>query len=198
MSDTKADPTEARTDPDQTADPGDTQRTSEGSGQREPGKDGADPDDNDGSEDEDPPSTEAYKKLEAKATRREQKLREAQAKIKELEAKDSDTPEVSAEDRANQKLVRASAKTVLAGAGITDRADQSAVLELINLSDIEVDDSGDPDEDEISDRIERLRKVFGGKVEKGRRTPARQTTDRGGNGGNSDPDSARYRAFLNG
>jgi FtsZ-binding cell division protein ZapB len=192
MTDTKPDPTV--TDPgaeekeEQDGNPGGS-----GAGSDTPGADQGGSDDN---EDEDPPSTEAYKKLEAKARRREDALRKAQAELKELKAKDSDTPEVSAEDRANQKLVRASAKTVLAGIGVTDRADQASILEIIRLDDIEVDDSGDPDEDEISDRVERLRKALGVKASKERRTPARQTSDRGGNGGNSDPDSARYRAFL--
>jgi hypothetical protein len=190
MSDTTADPTV--TDPAQ--DPDD--KTQADSGPDAPGKDGGGQDDSDGGEDEDPPSAEEYKKLQAKARRREEALRKAQTELKELKAKDSDTPEVSAEDRANQKLIRASAKTVLAGAGVTDRADQAAVLEVLNLSDIEVDDNGDPDEDEISDRIERLRKVFGGGKAQ-RQTPRRQTADRGANQDATDPDSRRYRAFLN-
>ena len=189
----KADPTV--TSPDTEDQDG---KTPPESGPDAPGTDGEGQDGSDDGEDDDPPSADAYKKLEAKAKRREDALRKAQARVKELEAKDSDTPEVSAEDRANQKLVRASAKTVLAGIGVTDRADQAAVLELINLSDIEVDDAGDPDEDEISDRIERLRKALGGKAPTSRNTPRRQTADRGANQDNQDATSKRMQAFLRG
>ncbi len=197
MSDTPKDPS--------TQDPTGTEDREEGtppeSEDGKPGTDGGDRDESDENEgEEETPSAEAYKKLEAKANRREAKLREAQARIKELEgAKDGDGEE-DPETRANQKLIRASARTALAGAGITDRATQADVLELINLSDIEVDDAGDPDEDEISDRIERLRKALGAAPQKAtKRTPAgRSSTDRGGSGGEAlTPDQIRMRAFLN-
>jgi hypothetical protein len=193
MTDTKADPTV--TDPGTgPADDADTGTDDKGTGTDT----GTDSDNEGDEEDEDPPSSEAYKKLEEKAKRREEALRKAQRELKELRAKaDGTDKDEDPETRANQKLVRASAKTVLAGIGVTDRADQAAVLEIIRLDDIEVDDAGDPDEDEISDRVERLRKALGVKAGKEQRTPRRQTSDRGGNGGGTDPDSARYRAFLN-
>jgi hypothetical protein len=192
MSDTKADPTQDQGAEDQ------EETTQPDSGPDARGKDGGDQDANGESGDEDEaPSAEAYKKLQAKATRREDALRKAQARVKELEAKEKgDTPE-DPEVVANRKLIRASGKTVLAGLGVTDRAAQASVLELINLSDIEVDSNGDPDEDEIIERIERLRDALGAGQRQERRTPQRNTADRGGSrGGNTDPTSARMQAFL--
>lgn len=196
MSDTKADPTQGA---DETTEDQD-ETTQPESGRGAPGTDGGDQDESDESEDEDEaPSAEAYKKLKAKAQRREDALRRSQARIKELEAKDGDDKE-DPEVVANRKLVRASAKAVLAGAGITDREAQKDVLELINLSDIEVDDAGDPDEDEITERIERLREALGAKAKPAKRTPAGRTTaDRGGSRAAAvDPTSARMQAFLRG
>lgn len=195
MSDTKADPTQDQN----TGDQDETEQPESGPGA--PGSDGGDRGESDESGDGDEaPSAEAYKKLEAKAKRREDKLREAQARIKELEGSKEGEGEEDPEARANAKLVRASAKAVLAGAGITDRAAQNAVLELINLADIEVDDAGDPDEDEITERIEKLRKALGAPQGKpAKRTPAGRTaSDRGGSSeGSLTPDQKRYRAFLN-
>jgi len=177
--------TDPGTDPENTPDPG-----------TDPGTGGTE--DEDEEEEDEAPTAEAYKKLERTARRREDALRKSQARIKELEAKGEEQPKEDPEAKANSKLVRASARTLLASAGVTDKADQVEVLEILNLTDIEVDAAGDPDEDEISDRIERLRKVFGGKAPATpatRRTPARQTADRG-SGGGTDPDSARYQAIL--
>jgi len=195
MSDTPKDPS---TDPSDQDPKGPDTETPEESDRATGGTDGEGPDGSDGSEDETPVSAAEFKKLQAKAARREDKLREAQAKIKELEGKAEGGAEEDPVALANQKLIRASARTALAGAGVTDRSIQADVLELINLSDIEVDSSGDPDEDEIADRIERLRNALGVKTPKEqRRTPARSTADRGANQGPPvDPDSKRYRAFL--
>ena len=197
MSDTPKDPS---------TETGETPEGQEGTGQPDRGHDesGTDGGDRDGSDEnegeEGAPTAEAYKKLQAKAERRERALRKAQDELaairKEKDGEGEEDPEV----RANQKLIRASAKAVLAGAGVTDRAAQSEVLELINLADIEVDASGDPDEDEISERIERLRKALGaGPAKPAKRTPAgRSATDRGGSSeGSLTPDQKRYRAFLN-
>lgn len=194
MSETKADPTQDQGAEDQ------DETTQPDSGQGEHGKDGEGQDDNAESEgEEEAPSAEAYKKLQAKAKRREDALRKAQDELKQLKAKAEGAPEEDPEVRANQKLVRASAKTVLASIGVTDRAAQSAVLELINLADIEVDGNGDPDEDEISDRVERLREALGAKQVRQRQTPARQTSDRGGSRSTPlDPDTKRYQEFLSG
>jgi hypothetical protein len=164
------------------------------------------PPEGDPAEDEDEDAEEEtltpaeVKKLKAKATRREDALRKTQAELRELKAKaEGGKKEEDPEAKANAKLVRAGARTALAGIGVTDRAVQGEVLELINLSDIEVDKHGDPDEDEILERIERLRDALSAKVTAPvRRTPARNTSDRGGSGGKSDPDSARYQAFLRG
>jgi hypothetical protein len=156
-------------------------------------------DDSTEDEEETPPVTkEDFDRLRRKADRRERELRKAQEELKELRGKGEQEQE-DPEARANQKLIRASARAVLAGVGVTDRTVQGEVMGLINLSDIEVDDAGDPDEDEIADRISRLRKALGAEVKPARRTPARDTADRGASqGSDSDPDKARMRAFLRG
>jgi hypothetical protein len=159
-------------------------------------------DEDEDAEEEETLTPAEVKKLKAKAARREDALRKSQAELRELKAKaEGGKKDEDPEAKANAKLVRAGARTALAGIGVTDRAVQGDVLELINLSDIEVDKNGDPDEDEILERIERLRDALGSKATPPvKRTPARNTSDRGGSNGKggSDPDSARYQAFLRG
>jgi len=145
-----------------------------------------------------PPDRAAWDKLTEKAKTRDQKLREAQAKIKKLESPDSKDATPDPVSVANARIVRAEAKSVLAAAGITDRGDVSAVLGVLDLSSIEVDDDGEVDSDALEEVVERLRRAFGGAPTRPR-PPRLDTRDRGGSRGEPvDPDTARRRRFLTG
>jgi len=145
-----------------------------------------------------PPDKAAWDKLNEKAKTRDQKLREAQAEIRRLKSPDSADNEPDPVSVANARIIRAEAKSVLAAAGITDRADVSAVLGVLNLSSIEVDDDGEVDSDALEEVVERLRKAFGGAPTRPR-PPRLDTRDRGGSRGEPvDPDTARRRRFLTG
>lgn len=103
---------------------------------------------------------------------------------------------------ANGQLVKAEARTQLAALGITDRAAQRDVLDILNLDGVEVDDTGEVDSDAVEDRISRLAEVFGAlkaKEEEPKRRPAPRTStkDRGAKTNEtSDPDAARYQRIL--
>jgi hypothetical protein len=123
--------------------------------------------------------------------------RKLAARVAELEKQAEGKPEDDPVAKANVRLVNASARTILAGLGVTDRDDQKDVIAALNLSDVSVDDEG-PDEDEISDRIERLRTILTGKETRSRAPRTVRTADRGGPDAetNSDPDKARYRRIM--
>jgi hypothetical protein len=167
--------------------------------------------DPEGGEDKDPAdlsdlgTPEEIRRAVEKYQRRDAALRKAQAEIKALKAaqqKDGD-PKDPADDpvaKANAKLVRAETRTALAAAGVTDREDQKAVLDALNLTGIEVDDDG-PDADAVEDLVATLRRVFGkasGEPGKPRpRTPRIDTRDRGGSRSTpADPDADRYARIL--
>lgn len=143
-----------------------------------------------------PPTREAWAKLQDKAKRRDEKLREAQAKIRELEGKPEDT-EPSEADVLRSGMIRTAGRAVLAGAGITDKADQSALLDAIKLDGIEVDSAGEVDTDELESRIGELRRILGAGQAPARRIPRTDTRDKGGrNAEPTDPDTARYRRIM--
>lgn len=156
--------------------------------------------DRDEEQEPEPPSAEEFAKLKRRAERRDAALRKAQAELAELKGKAAkegdDQPDPMAE--ANARLVRQSARTVLAGLGVKDRQDQAAILSVLNLSDVEVDSNGDPDEDEISERLSRLRELLSMPAgEPRKRTPRLISKDRGGDKDTPpDPDKARYQRIL--
>lgn len=166
------------------------------------GGDGSSEEENEESEEDESEEEEEEEKPEknpelVKAIRaRDRAKAEARAlreKLAEKEGKDDNEP--SAEEKANAKIVRSSARALLAANGITEKDDQAEVLGMLNLSDIEVDSDGDPDEDEIEERIATLRRVFGGAPN--RRVPKSSAKDRGGNSKETtDPDAARYRRII--
>lgn len=130
-----------------------------------------------------------------RAQRRDRELRRAQAELAAAK-KEKEGAEDDPVAKANKRLVTASARTILAGAGVTERADQQEVISLLNLSDISVDDEG-PDEDEIEDRIDRLRSIFGAKSSApGRTLPRTTKTKDKGSKDTADSDSQRYRRIL--
>jgi hypothetical protein len=98
---------------------------------------------------------------------------------------------------ANRRLVTAEARTVLTAAGITEREDQKEVLGFLDLDSVSVTDDGDVDADAIQDRVEALRRIFGGKAPAGKRTPRVDTRDKGGDNGKPlDAASKRRREML--
>lgn len=145
-----------------------------------------------------PELTKAIKRRDAALNR----ARKAEAALAEATKKDGDDkPDPVAV--ANARLVAASARTVLAGAGVTDKADQKTILSVLNLSDIEVDDEDGPDEDAIEEKIADLRRILGGKAPAEKRTGSRvpgstSSKDKGSGSTTTDPDAARYRAFMSG
>lgn len=144
------------------------------------------------------PSAEDFKKLQAKATRRENALRKAQEELAKLrEKKESDEPDPVA--KANARLLNASARTVLTAAGVTEKDDQKLILSMIDLSDIEVDDEDGPDEDAIEEKISELRRIFGGTdkpARPGSRTPRGVRAPDRSKGETMDADTARYRRII--
>lgn len=139
------------------------------------------------------------KKAIARRDRALRRAQKAEERVKELEAAakgDKDKPDPV--ETANRRLIGASARTVLAGMGVTDKGDQKAVLSVLDLSGIEVDDEDGPDEEAIEEAIENLQRIFGGKAESRRRTPGSVKTNRGGDksGDKADPDKARYARIM--
>jgi hypothetical protein len=126
------------------------------------------------------------------------RAREAESRLRDKDSKDGKENEPDPVAEANARLVRAEAKGILAAAGVTDREDQAAVLDVLHLADIEVDSRGDVDTDAIEERVQRLREILGGAAKNGRPPrPRVDTRDRGRSGDSSaDPDAARYKKFL--
>jgi hypothetical protein len=135
-----------------------------------------------------------------KAIRARDRAKATSRKLQEqldAQKKKDDKPDPVAQ--ANRRLVTSSARAVLAAQGVTDKEDQKAVIAVLNLSDIEVDDEDGPDEDMIEERITDLRRIFGSKEKQSIRTPrSTKSKDQGGAGGQTDPDKARYARILGG
>jgi hypothetical protein len=177
-----------------------------GGGTDEGGDDSADDDseeeksEEDDSEEESEEKTEKDPELQKAIRRRDRAIAEnrklkAQLAEKEKAEKKDDEPDPVAE--ANSRLVRTAAHGVLRGLGVEDKSDRVEILDLLNLSDVDVDDDG-ADEDAIEEKIETLRRVFGADGKPTRRVP--RTTSAKDKGGNSkdttDPDAARYRRII--
>ena len=178
--------------------PGENENPPPGTDENPPADDDDDEDEGDGTDDAKAtvPKSELDKAVKRRtaALARAKKAEDELAKIK-AEKEGADKPDPV--KVANERLVRQSARTALAAAGITDKDDQKAVLGVLKLDDIDVDDDG-PDEDAIEERIEELRRILGaGKTEK-RTTPKTvRTQDKGGKGDTTtDPDAARYKRIL--
>jgi hypothetical protein len=133
-------------------------------------------------EDWQPPSREEHDKLIARLGKRERMVREYRDKLNKLEGATPTTDEPDPVAVADARTVRQAARTQLATAGVTDKDDQLAVLDLLNLAGVDVDERGDADEDAISDAIATLRRVFA--PANGRaRAPRLDTRDKAGAGG---------------
>jgi hypothetical protein len=143
-----------------------------------------------------PELTKAIKRRDAALAR----ARKAEAALAAATKKDGEDDKPDPVAVANERLVKASARTVLAGIGVTDKEDQRTILAVLNLSDVEVDDEDGPDEDAIEERISDLRRILGGKepVKQTRVPKSTSSKDKGSSGSTADPDAARYRAFMAG
>jgi hypothetical protein len=159
----------------------------------------------DGEEDEDEKDSKPDPELQKAIKRRDAAIaraRKAEEALAAATKKDGDDKPDPVEV-ANRRLVNASARTVLASAGVTDKEDQKTILAVLNLSDIDVDDDDGPDEDAIEERISDLRRILGGKAPVEKRTGSRvpkstSSSDKGGSSNTADADAARYRRFMAG
>lgn len=110
-----------------------------------------------------PPSKEEWKrtqdrikKLNAEAKKHRLAAKAAQESTDAEDAVAAARKEV--EDKFKTRIVNASLTTALAGAGLT--GDPKRILRLADLSNIELDDEGDVDEDDIDEVITNLKAEF--------------------------------------
>jgi hypothetical protein len=165
--------------------------------------DADDKDDDDEDDDKDKKDKEKKPKTELdraiarrdRALARARKAEAALAAATKPKDDGDDKPDPVAE--ANGRIVRTAAHGILRGLGVTDKDERAAVLDILRLDDIDVDDDG-ADEDAIEDRIDELRRILGaGSGTATKRVPKTKTRDRGGNDDTpADPDAARYRRIL--
>lgn len=109
---------------------------------------------------------------------------------------DTDKPaEPTEADKLRTALARTAGVSVLVKAGVTDEADQTAILSIPGmLSDLDVSDDGTVDTEALSERLDTLRRIF---TPKDTRRPApRIRTGQEQDAGPADPDAARYRKIL--
>lgn len=170
-----------------------------GEDENEDGEENEDEDGEDGGDGEGEGKGKKNPDLERAIKRRDRAItrtRELEAELASLRAKDKEGEEPDPVAQANDRLVRSEVRTQLAALGVTDKKDQAAILDVINLDGIEVDKNGEVDEDEVEERLGELRRIFGGKAE--RRVPRTTSPrDKGGNGKTkSDPDRERYERIL--
>lgn len=137
------------------------------------------------------PELEKWKK---RAIRREDQLTKAQEELAKLKGEKEKPAEEDPLQKANRRLVHASARTVLTAAGVTDKDAQATVLSMLNLSDIDVDDEDGPDEDEIEKRLTKLREALAPREV--RRRPGNVSPKDRGAGSPVDADTARYRRII--
>lgn len=146
-----------------------------------------------------PPSREEWERLQNKAAKRDQLLRERQAELAKLKGESEKPTEPTEADRLRQGMVRTAGRAVLAALDVKDRDDQSAILDAIRLDGIEVDETGEVDTEELESRIEKLRKILGAPQPVKTPRPRVDTRDRGGRDVKpTDPDTARYQRIING
>lgn len=146
-----------------------------------------------------PPDKAAWDKIKAKADKaaeRDKLLRAAQAEIKALKGGADKPAEPSEADKLREGMKRTAARTALVSAGVTDKADQATLLDVLKLDAVELDDDGEPDTDELETRLAELRRILGAPAP-GKRTPRVDTRDKGGrNMEPTNPDQARWRRIM--
>lgn len=187
---TDADPKDQ--DPGQ-EDPKDQDPKDQDPGDGDPGDE--DPKDQDPKDGPDP----EVKKAQARRDKALQRAQAAEARVKELEEK-LNPGKADPVKAANRRLVTAEARVVLTAKGITEPADQKAVMGFLDLDSVDVSDDGEVDGDTITERLETLARVFGKGGGGGRpRTPRVDTRDRGGDRAKDvDPAKKRRMEMLQG
>lgn len=169
---------------------------------QDPGTDPEDPgtDPEEDPEEEKPkPNPEVQKAIRRRdaALAAKKKAEEEAAALRAKYEPDQADPEV----KANRKLVRAEARVVMSGAGLTEREDQAALATFLDLDTVTVGPDGEVDSDEIQERLEKLIRIAG-KLSGGQKrttVPRLDPRDRGGEKGKPvDPATARRKAMLQG
>lgn len=131
---------------------------------------------------------------------RREEVRKLKAELAALkkDSEEATPPGPTAEEKANARVIRSAARTALATAGVTDTDAQKSVLRVLDLSGIDVDDNGDPDEDQVADLVETLTRAFGAAKRSGKiPAPRVDTRDRNGSDAPSaDRDKARRLRIL--
>lgn len=160
--------------------------------------DGSDDDNEENEEDEKDPEKKPKDPELEKAIKARDRVKAENRRLKaELAASakkdDDDAPDP--EKVADTKIVRTAAHGILRGLGIEDKDDRVAVLDLLRLDDVSVDADG-ADEDEIEERIDRLRDILGGPKSRTARVPRTVKANRETKETNTDPDKARYRRIM--
>lgn len=133
-----------------------------------------------------------------KVVQQRQKLKDELRKLKaDLAAKDKpqDTEPTEA-DKLRAALARTAATTVLAGQGITDKADQDAVLSLIRTDSLDVDADGSVDTESLAEHLEALRRIFTPKETPRRVVKVDARKGQGDSGSGVDADTKRYRRII--
>lgn len=125
-------------------------------------------------------------------------LREIRDKIKARTDGAPDTPDKPADqgepapdsdtDTLRTALRETAASAVLSGRGITDEKDQAAILSVLHLDTLPVDERGKVDTSTLADTLDTLAKVFGRTPDK--RSDTSRVDSRRGSG---DPGQARSR-----
>lgn len=147
---------------------------------------------------DDKPDTVSRAELDkAIATRDKVKreLREIREKLKATDTKDKAEPTEA--DKLRAALVRTAGVSALVTGGVTDKADQDAILSMLKVDGLDVSEDGTVDTDSLTDTLDTLRRIFTPK-DSGKARPPRVDTKRGqsDSGSGVDSDTLRYRKLL--
>lgn len=127
-----------------------------------------------------------------------QKLKDELRKLKaDLAAKDKPKDQEPSEaDKLRAALARTAASSVLVGQGITEKADQDAVLALLRTDALDVDADGSVDTDTLTEHLDELRRIFTPKETQRRVVKVDTRKGQGDSGSGVDADTKRYRRII--
>lgn len=134
-----------------------------------------------------------YTDLKAKAEAHDKALADAMSEQEKAVAKARDEGKAEVQEAANQRLVRAEARVMAATAKFRDPADAVAFLDL---SKVEVNDSGEVDAKAITDQLKTLAETKPYLVDDGKKPPPRSDPSQGGGGGEDSPSVSRGREMF--